>query len=189
MNGLIQQAAALSQRQQAERAAAVEDLRDRQAAGELPDPAEIVRVTEAAGVSIEDYAASVEWKEMRLALTAELATAPALQKQFDEAKRAEFAETARWEKLVKEHEALAGPLRSKVLTLDQAIARARGCLDKLRETYRGPLLAELEAIEESRRQISMRLESLQKPRPPLRMDAATRGLFEQEISQPEPGGS
>ena len=94
---------AVQQRRKAERLTTVEDLSSRQVAGETPDPDEIVEICEAAGVSLEDYAETVERKERRAELARKLKTAPVLQKRLDDLIEALTVESARWEKLSKEH--------------------------------------------------------------------------------------
>ena len=126
----------------------------RQVAGDkASDPEDIAAQLSQFDRTPEELDKAVEYRRRRQALAAELATVPDLQKQFDVARQAEAVEVARWKKLVEEHDALAGPLRSRVLTLDQALARARGCQGTLREIYEGPLTTELGDIQEARRRI------------------------------------
>lgn len=157
----FEHATAVKQQRQAERLTTVEDLSTRQSAGETIDPAEIVEVCEAAGVSLEDYAETVERKEKRQELARRLATAPALQKRLDDLNEKFLVESARWEKCVKEHDAIVGPIQFEARKTEAELIEARAASDKLRDGYAGPLLDELKEIEGERQQIALRCQDMQ----------------------------
>ena len=84
---LLQEAEALSQRRKIERKEAVNALAYRQAYGQAVAPEDIVTATEAAGVSLDDYAAEVDRLEKRKALLAKTAEQAELEKRQKECQR------------------------------------------------------------------------------------------------------
>jgi chromosome segregation ATPase len=129
-----------------------------------PTPAQVDEALEAAGQTLDDLDAAVKYRQDRLELDRQRATSPALQKELDQAGDELNAERARWAKLTKEHQAIEGPLTSKVLRLSQQVALALGCTAKLVDGYRGPLLDELAKIETERPEIHQRMQQIQHTR-------------------------
>ena len=100
---------------------------------------------------------SVEWGK-------QLATVPALQRELDEVNDAFQAEMVEWEIATRKHDEKVKPLAYRASALEQEIAIAHSCEAKLRDTYTGPLLAELEQIEEDRRRIHAQIEPIEQTR-------------------------
>lgn len=73
--------------------------------GELPDPDDIVAISEAAGRTHEDFITDVEAIEARLSLAAKLEDVPALQAEIRELRESISEDTARFEDLKRRIEA------------------------------------------------------------------------------------
>ena len=98
MNSLLQEAEALSQRRKSERKEAVNTLAYRQAYGQAVAPEDILTATEAAGVSLDDYAAEVARLEKRRDLLAKTAMQAELVKRQRECQRVIDEANAEFEK-------------------------------------------------------------------------------------------
>jgi chromosome segregation ATPase len=57
------------------------------------------------------------------------------------------AEMQRWQKLEAEHATITAPLVSKAVTLEKSVKDANAAGDKLRASYKGPLLDEVAKLE------------------------------------------
>ena len=125
-----------------------------------PTPAQIDETLEASGKTLDDLDQAVSYRQQRMELARQRATAPQLQRELDEVNDKFQAEAAKWEAAARDHNNMATPLAYRARELEQIIAEAKGCETKLVDGYRGPLRDELAEIAEARRQIHLRMEDI-----------------------------
>ena len=140
MSSLLEEAEAILQRRKAERLAAVEDLATRHAAGDTPDPALLVEVTELAGVTLEDYSKKVEHRERRRKQLAAVAQRPDVERQRTEAEQASKDAEGRFKLAQEEFAAAWNPAQAALQAANSTLATLDATKAELRKTCKAPML-------------------------------------------------
>jgi hypothetical protein len=142
-----------------------EKLASRVAADENVSVKEAAKILEAAGKTAADLEAATEGKRRRLALLAKLARIPGLlaeqeqvQRKISEAsKPLAAAEDAHRAARVK-HDQIVEPLAVRVAALQSEIDGAPAIRAELRQSYAGPLLAELAAAHKEANRAALKID-------------------------------
>ena len=164
MSLLFDQIADVFRKRQVQTAEDFDSLARQVAHGQAPAAAKIAALLDQFQKSPDELQQLATYHATRLNLASQMAMAPGLQAEADEASDKLQVERARWEKLTQEHNAIEGPLVSRLMQLSQQIARARGCEEKLRAGYQGTLRNELAAIQTQRQDVNQRKQSIEASR-------------------------
>jgi hypothetical protein len=144
------QVAALFTARQTRKASDFDALVKAVADGNPPPPATIAELLEAAGKTPDDLQREVTRRQQRAEFARRLAELPAMQEEAAELKRKGSAEMQRFQALItplqQEHQRTIDGLNGRFFFLAARIPEAESMADKLRQTYEGPLTAELDDL-------------------------------------------
>jgi hypothetical protein len=144
--------------------AAVEDLATRHAAGDVPDPAMLVAITELAGVSLENYSTKVEHRERRRQQLVAVAQRPDVERQRAEAEQTSEDAEGKFKLAQEEFAAAWNPAQAALQTANSTLATIDATKADLRKTCKAPAIvgpaneitAELEAARERAKALTAR---------------------------------
>ncbi len=138
MSSLLEEAEAILQRRTVEKKAAVNALALRQASGGIVAPELIVEITEAAGVSLEDYAKEVSRLENRKTLIAKVAAQAELEAQQQKCQKIMDKASAELTAAQERYSAAYMPAAIEHQRLGDQIGQAIAARAELRRTCRAP---------------------------------------------------
>jgi hypothetical protein len=165
MSSLFAQVAELFLARQVKKASGFDELAQAVADGKAPSPTKIAEQLEEFGKTPEDLEREVTRRQQRVADAQRLATLPALHDEKAELERKAAKENARYEAVLKplqqEHQQTIDGLNDRYRNVVAQIPAVEGLRDKLRQSYVGPLQAELAEISAKQQEIQQSISTIE----------------------------
>ena len=164
MSTVIEQVSNLFFKRQEQKANDFDSLARSIAAGDDVEPDAVIEVLDDVGQSAADLDSKVGYYKQRLALKAKVDSLPELQSKKADVLRTAGEESERWVKLVEEHRRILVPLGLEEEKLNAAIQDASAAGRKLRTSYVGPAIAELEKLGTESAALTRQIRGVEKVR-------------------------